>query len=324
MEIGSLNPGGHKSRDWSVKETMLNIDPIYCKRKILDVHGAFGAHWLEQLPVMVAECAGRWNLEVMAPFPVESYSYVVPAFRGGEAVVLKIGVPGLEFTRQIEALRHWNGSGICRLLEADAESGFLLMERVLPGESLRSISDDEQVTRVALEVMQRLWKPAPQAHNFPTVADWAADLQKLRDRFNGGFGPFPPDVIQRAERQFAELLDDGSPPMLIHGDVNWGNILRGQRQDWLLIDPKGVVGNPLYDAATFLNDPPEGLHESELKRLLSRRVAQVAEGLGFERECVKAWAQAHCILAGYWTYEDHNGQGWEAVFEMAKIYADFA
>jgi streptomycin 6-kinase len=145
-------------------------------------------------------------------------------------------------------------------------------------------------------------------------------LEKLRARFNGGFGPFPADMVERAERQFVELLSDGSPSMLIHGDMNWGNILRGQREPWLVIDPKGVVGNPLYDAATFLNDPPEDLTRPELKRLLARRVAQIAEGLSVERARVKGWAQAHCVLAGYWTYEDHHGQGWQAVFAMAEMY----
>jgi streptomycin 6-kinase len=297
------------------------IDPTYCKRKILELHGEYGAQWLAQLPALIDECAGRWSLEVLPPFPVESYSYVAPAVRAnGEPVVLKVGVPGRELTCQIEALQYWNGSGICRLLEADARRGFLLMERVLPGQSLKTIPDDEQVTRVAIEVMQRLWKPAPERHTFPSVSEWTGDLQKLRARFKGGTGPFPAALVERAERQFAELMDGGSPCMLIHGDMNWGNILRGQREPWLVIDPKGVVGDPLYDAATFLNDPPENLTRPELKRLLAQRVAQIAETLGVERGRVKGWAQAHCILAGYWTYEDQNGQGWEGAFEMAGMY----
>ncbi|RPI30738.1 MAG: aminoglycoside resistance protein [Chloroflexota bacterium] len=296
------------------------VDPTYCKRKILDIHGEYGTRWLAELPARVAECAERWALELLPPFPIESYSYVAPAVRSdGEPVVLKVGVPGRELTCQIEALRHWNGSGICRLLEADAAAGFLLMERVLPGEPLKTVASEEQVTGIALDVMRQLWKPAPEQHDFPTIAEWAGDLQKLRFSFDGGCGPFPAVLIERAERQFAELLSDG-PLMLIHGDMNWGNILRAQREPWLVIDPKGVVGHPLYDTATFLNDPPEGLTRPELKRLLARRVAQIAEGLGVERTRVKSWAQAHCVLAGYWIYEDHHGQGWEDAFAMAEVY----
>jgi streptomycin 6-kinase len=238
----------------------------------------------------------------------------------GEPAVLKVGVPGRELTCQVEALRLWNGSGACRLLEADAQRGLLLMERVLPGEPLKTLADDEQVVRVALEVMRRLWKPAPERHTFPHLAEWIGDLQKLRARFGTGCGPFPAAQVERAERQFAELMRRPDPDMLIHGDMNWGNILRGTREPWLAIDPKGVVGDPLYDVATFLNDPPEGLSRAELRRLLARRVDQIAEGLGADRRRVRDWAQAHCILAGYWTYEDHNGQGWEGAFEMAKLY----
>ena len=69
------------------------IDPTYCKRKILDLHGEYGARWLAQLPNVVAECAERWSLEVMPPFAIESFSYVAPAVReDGEPVVLKVAV----------------------------------------------------------------------------------------------------------------------------------------------------------------------------------------------------------------------------------------
>ncbi len=300
---------------------MTIVDTTYCQRKILDVHGAHGARWLEQLPALLAEAAERWSLQVLPPFPVESYSYVAPAIRfGSEPVVLKVGVPGRELTCQIAALRYWDGSGVCRLLEADAEQGLLLMERLLPGEPLKVVTSDEQITQIALDVMQRLWKPAPEQKVYPTVAEWANDLGLLRAEFKGGYGPFPPAWIDRAERQFAELMSANSPSLLIHGDMNWGNILRAQRQPWLAIDPKGVIGDPLYDVATFLNDPPDGLSKAELQKLLARRIAQIAETLNVDRQRVKTWAQAHCILAGYWTYQDHPGPGWEPSFEMAEMY----
>ena len=194
------------------------------------------------------------------------------------------------------------------------------MEQILPGEQLKTVADDEQVTQVAMNVMRCLWKPAPEQHIFPYVTEWIGGLQKLRLRFNGGFGPFPAKLVEQAERQFAELIDYGSEPMLIHGDMNWGNILRGQREPWLVIDPKGVVGDPLYDVATFLNDPPKEMIMPEVKRLLARRIAQISEGLGVERSRVRGWAQAHCVLAGYWIYEDHNGEGWEEAFERTEIY----
>lgn len=301
---------------------MTQIDLTYCKRKILDLHGEYGARWLSELPARVAECAARWSLEVLPPFPVESYSYVVPVRRAnGEPAVLKVAVPGEEVSCQIEALRLWDGRGACRLLEADAQAGFLLMERVLPGDPLKFMAAaDEEITRVAVETMQRLWLPAPASpHAFPTLAEWAGDLQNLRRRFGGGTGPFPAAPIERAERTFEELLAD-SVSLLIHGDVNWGNILRARRQPWLIIDPKGVVGDPLFDAATFINDLPDGPAEAELARLLDRRIRQIAEMLGAERERVRAWAQAHCILAGYWIYEDHPGPGWEQAFEQAALY----
>ena len=155
---------------------------------------------------------------------------------------------------EIEALRWFNGQGIARLLEADPGQGVLLLERLLPGGPLISLQDDDQVTEIAVGVMHRLWRPAPKEHAFTSVARWARGLERLHAHFDGGYGPFPPALVDRASRLFAELIDPAVPPELIHGDLHAQNILQSQRDGWLAIDPKGVVGDRLYDAAVFTND----------------------------------------------------------------------
>ena len=87
----------------------------------------------------------------------------------------------------------------------------------------------------------------------------------------------------------------------------------------LVIDPKGVVGHPLYDVATFINLLPEDRPLSEVRPILARRVALLSEILRFPPDQIKAWGQAHCVLAGYWTYEDH-GDGWQTAFGFASLY----
>jgi streptomycin 6-kinase len=298
----------------------MNIDPSRCASKILDIHGAAGAAWLERLPGLVAECARRWSLSVLPPFDYDAYHYVCPAVRSdGTDVVLKLGVPDDEFTCQVEALRIFNGDGMVRLLDAEPERGILLLERLLPGTMLVTMEDDARATEIAGQVMRCLWKPVPATHNFPSVAKWAAGFNRLRDRFGGGCGPLPPHLIDRAEQLFRELLAAGETRMLLHGDVNPYNILQAQRKPWLVIDPKGVVGHPLFDAATYLNNLPAGHPTSELRTILARRVAQLAGILGYDARLVSAWGQAHCILSSFWTFEDH-GQGWEQGMEYASLY----
>ena len=296
------------------------IDTTTCAPKILDIHGQRGTAWLEALPALLAECAARWSLTILPPFPDLSYNYVTPVIGpGGESWVLKAGVPHGELWSEIDALRLFDGRGIARLLNADRARGVLLLERVLPGGLLRELADvDEQIAALS-GVLRRLWRPLPDEHPFRTITDLARGFDRLRATFGGGYGPFPPERVERAAALFRELSGDWTPAMLIHGDMNPGNVLRGERDTWLAIDPKGYAGHPYFDVATFLNDPPDDLSAAGLLRLQARRVAALAEALDAPRDELLAWAEAHAVLSGWWSYEDH-GAGWERAMALAEMY----
>jgi streptomycin 6-kinase len=299
----------------------MEVDPRGWARNVLDVHGAAGAEWLKRLPALISECAGLWSLELLPPFEGLSYSFVAPAIRRhGASVVVKAGVPGLELSREAEALRCFEGRGMVRLLEADLQRGVLLLERLRPGTPLEDQADDEQLTRVAAQVMSSLWRPAPAEHDFATIAEWAKGLKRLRARFGGGPGPFPGALVDQAERLFEELLGSDAEPVLLHGDLHAQNILKSEREPWLAIDPKGVVGDRMADAARFVWSVPGEPSERELRRRLKRRADQLAEALGFDRGPLLDWALAQAVLAGCWSFEDHGG-GWEWALVRAGVLA---
>ena len=295
------------------------VDPRGCAAKIADVHGQAGSAWLARLPRTLAQCARRWSIEILPPFADLSYNYVAPAITAeGVPVVVKAGVPSDELAREIDALRVFNGHGIARLLEADPASGVMLLERLQPGEPLADLRSDEEITRAAASVMQQLWTPAPADHRFLSVRSWAAGLSALRAYFGGGYGPFPPDLVDTAQSLFAELLDPRREQTLIHGDPHPQNILSAERVPWLAIDPKGVVGDPLYDIATFACSVPRLPDESRQKRFLVRRLDQLADELSLDRRLIAQWALAQRVLSGWWSFEDHGG-GWERPFALARL-----
>ena len=299
----------------------MKLIPENFTRTQIELNGAEGADWLNRLPGLIAECERRWGLRVGPPFAPLSYNYVAPAVRAdGAEVVLKLGFPtNPELITEIEALRLYNGRGIVQLIEADLEGGTLLLERLKPGAPLSHLTDDEAMTSIAAQVMRQLWRPAPPAGPFPSVADWAGGLQKLRNRFDGGCGPFPAALVKRAESLFAELLNSMAELVLLHGDLHHDNILSAERQPWLALDPKGLIGEPAYEVGALLrNQLPESLTESEAKRLLARRLDQLAEALGFDRERLRAWGYAQAVLSAWWSLEDH-GYGWEGALACAEL-----
>ncbi|MEP7216121.1 MAG: aminoglycoside phosphotransferase family protein [Anaerolineaceae bacterium] len=273
-----------------------------------EVYGAEGEEWLSRLPGIVNECAERWSLRVAEPFQPLSYNWAAPATGSdGTLLVLKVGFPCPEIRNEIEALRIYAGRGSANLLKADSGLGALLLERLQPGTMLDSVRDETEATKIAAGVMRRLWRPAPADHPFPTVADWGKGFERLHEAFAEGRGPFPPNLLAEAEETFASLLATSAAPVVLHGDLHHFNILRAEREPWLAIDPKGVVGEPAYEVGAFMRNPsPQLLSEPRPGEIMSRRLDIFSEELGIDRQRLRGWSFAQAVLSACWSYEDHG------------------
>jgi len=282
------------------------IIPEYFADFMIKLAGEEGRAWLERLPGILAACEERWEVKIGAPVRNLSFNYVALAVRadGSEAIV-KVGLTD-EFPSQPEALRHFGGHGMVQLLAYDERGEAMLMERLRPGTSLRAVEDDEAAISAAANVMRKIWKPLPAEHYpFPTVADWGKGFARLRALYDGGTGPFPPAIFDRAEKLYAELCATMAEPVLLHGDLHQDNILAAEREAWLAVDPKGVIGEPVYETGSILrNFWPDILSVANPKALMARRIDQLAAELGFERERIYDWAFAQAVLSVIWGVED--------------------
>lgn len=277
----------------------MNLPPDFL-RNIRNAFPGQGEQWLLDLPSLLNEATCKWDLTIGEPMLL-SYNYVCAAKRAdGTDVVLKIGVPNREFISELTALRHFNGDGAVRVLEADAEKYMFVLERLKPGEMLVSLEDDEKRTEIAAEIMLKMWRPAPQGLPLIQLSEWFGQLSELRPRFWGGTGPFPKKLVERVESLLPELFAHSNPPCLIHGDFHHFNILSSER-GWLLIDPKGVIGPPEYDCGPLLTNPiPDLPFKPEAARLTERRIAILSERLGFPRESIRDWGICHSLLSAWW------------------------
>jgi streptomycin 6-kinase len=284
------------------------------------VTGAFpeGAEWLASLPARIAESECQWQIRVTTPFEL-SYSYVTAARTAcGDDVVVKVAVPNRELRCEIAALQLYDGGAAVRLLDSDAERGLLLLERLMPGEKVSSLQDDEQATRIAAGLMRELWRPLPANHSFPTLADWAVGLRRLRQKFGGGTGPFALRLVETAESLLDELLESSEPPVLLHGDLHHLNILSSRRRPWVAIDPKGVAGERAYEPAALLENPEPSRHLN--LAVQRRRIEVLAEELGLDPQRIAKWGAAHAVLSAWWNYEDSAGD-WEPALACAEVLA---
>ncbi len=227
---------------------------------------------LTPLAATAAEVAREWGVALGGPFPLARYSFVAPA--GDDAVIKVTPASDDESDEEADALRLWAGDGAVPLLRHDRERRVLLLGRARPGGDLASI-DDEEATTIAVEVAQRLWRPA--GGPFRWIGDhvprWLARPQNAPGR----------RLVPLARRLYDEL--DVESSTLVHGDFHHHNLLASGR-GYVAIDPKPMLGEPEYDVASFLWNP---LPYRMRLDVTERRLAVFAAA-GLDEWRMRAWA----------------------------------
>lgn len=208
------------------------------------------------------------------------------------------------------------GQGAVRLLGRDDHSmlleyaGETLLQQVLDKEG------DNAATEIAAEVMAKLFSPGKDP--FPP------ELQPLRERFASLFRKAAGDRNAGHDSLYVEaaaiadrLLADPHDIMPLHGDLHHDNILHGSR-GWLAIDPKGVLGDPGFDAANMFYNP---LDRDDLC-LDPERIADMAEvfakTLGQAPRAILDHAIAYGCLSASWHHEDDNAVEENRELSIAK------
>ncbi len=259
-----------------------------------------GAAWLASLPMLVERSAEQWSLTLGAPFEDSHVSLVAPAtIQDGREVVLKVNFPDEESEHEADALAHWSGQGAVELVASDESLRALLIERCVPGDQLWSLDDDEEATQIAASVLRQLWRPAPGDSPYRLLEAealrWADELP--RD-WTALAEPFERRLVDEAVAACLELGRDQGEPVVLHQDFHGGNVLRAERAPWLAIDPKPLLGEREFDAASLLRDRRDELGSVDDARRIRRRLDILEDELGLDRERMRRWGIAHALAWG--------------------------
>jgi streptomycin 6-kinase len=242
--------------------------------------------WLARLPQLVEECAKQWAIGLEQPVDTP-YSLVVPA---GD-VVLKLHAPSdVEAHPEADALAIWDGNGAVRLVARDEARNALLLERCVPGTRLWDGDVDEAAVVSAL--IPRLQVDVAGDHRFPllmTEADrWNEELPRW---YADGGRPFEKRLLEHALEVYRTV--DRSASVLVNQDLHGANILAAEREPWLVIDPKPLVGERELEASGLLRNTHD----------VSRWLDVLLE-LGFDRERARGWGVAHNLA---WAWDERRG-----------------
>ncbi|TYS52074.1 aminoglycoside phosphotransferase family protein [Bacillus infantis] len=275
--------------------------PQAFKRTIINVHKENGIQWLSSFDDLIEECERRWKLRIGEHYKL-SYNFAAPVFMAdGTEAVLKLSVPGGESKGEAYALEQLKGPGVVEVYEADVEKGILLLEKVSPGSTLAGVEDDEEAAGIAANLMKNLWVPAKDSSDLPGMEERHQSLQRILREKPEGLGPITASMLNEANSIFAENIRNTADNFLLHGDLHHYNILDGGKNGWIIIDPKGLIGEKEYDVIQYLLNR---LPETDAESIISKRINLFAEKAGLERDKLISWGYAHSILSASWSWEE--------------------
>jgi len=269
-----------------------------------------GAAWLNRLPQTLRDLESRWSLTVGDPFDHEDLTggWVAPVtLPDGSAAVLKLGNPHTEGEHEIHGLRFWDGDPTVRLFAADAESGAMLLERCLPGTTLREKPEEEQDVVIS-GLLRRLWRAPAAPHPFRPLSamtkHWSDSTLADAERW--------PDagLVHEGLRLFDELPKTAQSEVLLATDLHAGNVLQSGRMPWLVIDPKPFVGDPAYDSTQHLFNCVERSRADP-----DRMFRRMGDLLGVEHERIRLWTFARAAA------EPRDDWNDEELLETARVTA---
>lgn len=251
----------------------------------------------------------QWELRLDGPSMNGRCALVLPVLRAGGTsrssavesggrtpAVLKLQDVDEETAGEPVALRTWDGDGAVRLLEADAGTGTLLLERLDAGRALADLPDSREATLVVARLLARL-----------TAVEAPAGLRRLGDiaaQLLHRTSAVLPRIADPAERRLiadcASAVREvaGEPgDRLLHWDLHFENVLAADRADWLAIDPKPLAGDPGFELLPALWNRFDADE-------VGWRFDAMTEVLGLDRDRARAWTLGRVLQNALWTVED--------------------
>jgi streptomycin 6-kinase len=259
--------------------------------KSIGEFGAEGTQWLNSLPERIAALERTWRFRTGPAFDHDgAVSWIAPVhLEDGSEAILKVGLPHEEARFEAEALRCLDGQGAVRLLQASDDGFALLLERCLPGTDLWTLGEAEG-DAVAAQILPRLWRdPGPTAP-FLALSDMVARWCEEMPQIAAAEG-YDKDLTAQALALGSELAASQPQQVLLHGDFHPGNVLAAQREPWLMIDPKPLVGDPAYDLAQWLgNRYDAALLTADPVAALRHQIVRFADSLELDPARISGWA----------------------------------
>lgn len=256
--------------------------------------GDAGRRWIDALPSLVEDICRQWQLRIDGTLMHGYLGLTIPVRRADEPCMLKVSWGDEATSEEVKALASWDGQGAVRLLASQPDRGALLLERLDHRRTLNDVGSGEAVS-VAGQLLRRLAIPAPSG--FRSLRLVAENLcRTLPQRWERYGRPMPRRWVEQACERAMELGTSGGN-LLVNYDLHYANVLGGQREPWLVVDPKVVSGDSEFGVAQLLWCR---LEDIETNGGLDRHFQMLTAAAELDVGRARSWSLVRCV--DYWLW----------------------
>jgi streptomycin 6-kinase len=277
------------------------------KQNIIKIYGAEGRQWLDSLPDITAKIANEHNLSGLTPVNNMTFNYVASGYQNDNPIILKIGMNSKALTKEASCLKAFALASVAEVIADD--TNMIIMQRAVPGSTLKEYFPDNDIdaTKILCAKLKELHKASiPESHNFYHLSELFKTLDQKLD--------IPDEILTKAKRLRDDLLKSTTQEVLLHGDLHHDNILKNG-DNWLVIDPKGFIGDPAFEPVAYLCNPiPELLQENQPREIIEKRINICSAELDIDSRRIADWLYAKSVLCWAWRLEDNLEPGYYLQF----------
>lgn len=278
----------------------------YCfnQNEIENIRNRFGKDFYEKVLRDIETYADQWGLTSFQFIPSYSANIVFICYSekfGG--TVLKIGNLSFgEIVTEFSTLCQYNGRRFCKVFEADIENGVILEECVQPGYPLRDESSLDKRLSVFSSLYKGLHITPARAEIYPTYTEWVGRITEYMSKRQDCKELYL--YMKKAKDICLSVSALYSRKMLLHGDFHHDNILLGNDGEYIIIDPKGVIGDPVFDVPRFILNEFGDEITTELYKKITDIINILEKKLNIPNDILKQCLFVETAMGVCWSVED--------------------
>ncbi len=277
----------------------------------------FGAESFKERIGVAEKYIKQWELSEVEFKPELSNNSLIfhAASQRYGKVILKILLPD-NLDKEIQTLKLFQGGNVCKLYEYSLEDRAYMTERIVPADTLYESAPRNERVKIAGEIFKELHKSDFPENMFPSYADWFEAGKKGAKNRGDCEGLF--QYLDSAERMLADIRGKYSRNLLLHGDLHHENILKNEKGDYTVIDPKGVTGDPVFDLSRFILDEFRDDLTSEPEDAIIDFVQKLGGSVGIPWETLLRCLYIETVI---WLFREELAEG-KSLEECGQLIAN--